>query len=630
MPKLLTNLHTRRTGARVALAVAALLAAAVPSACSVVVDGSPEQCETDEQCSEFPGTQCVANLCVTPDTPCITNVECAAVTDGACIDGVCQANVNTCATTQECLDANGENFICKRPLAGKRECVSLFNAECNVVEGNYADDAAFIFGSVLPTGDTNDGTGISTQNGARLALREIAESVTGLPALPGGARRPMVLVGCAGGDKEQAVRASTYLADTVGVQAIIGGSFSGVTVEMATKVTIPKGVLLMSSSATSTSITALEDRDSNCITACAGDAACEGACPGLLWRTSPNDFLQAAALYKFMPIAEERVHDALIAEDADVENIKVAVLHKGDAYGKGISSALEKDLEFNGELASTQPASLYRRLSYGNPDDPGVDPPSYSTVVEAAVNLAPHVIYDLGTEESIYDILMPIERDWDSSLPYRPIYILGDGGFIADVITAVECESVDRANPDETCVERDEADQDDLRRRIRGSVPGTTAAKNPLFSRFVGGFRSEFPLPQDGEAETFGASGAYDIVYLFALAAASVGTNPLSGNNLALGLTRTVPPGGEIQVGTDSLNAGFGIMTNPAGGNLDFVGASGLLDFDITTGEADSDILIWCMEDTSTEEGGNELVVDSGLLYVQAEDRLDGDDTNCN
>ena len=109
---------------------------------------------------------------------------------------------------------------------------------------------------------------------------------------------------------------------------------------------------------------------------------------------------------------------------------------------------------------------------------------------------------------------------------------------------------------------------------------------------------------------------------------AAAGNEPLSGTTVARGLLRTVPPGQEIRVGPTQLNTAFGIMTNPSGGNMDFQGASGPLDFDVVTGQAESDVLIWCMSETSG--GDNQTEVSSGLLYVAADEALAGQETECN
>lgn len=608
MRNLLDTGRATRPMAAGALAIAALLVTFAPSACSVVVDGSSEQCDTDDDCADLAGTLCQKHICTTPDTPCASNLDCAGVPGGACLESVCKANVNTCETTKECIDKNGENFICKRPVTGIRECVSLLNEDCTLVEGDATSEDAVFIGSVLPIADKNDDTGSSTQNGARLALNEIQGNAGGLPAVAGGAgRRPLVLVSCNdGSDKDQAVRAATYLVDTIGVQTIIGAAFSGISVAVANTVTIPNGVLLMSASATSVALSDLEDRDPACVAACNQDADCEGTCTGLFWRTSPNDEFQSAALAAYTAVLEDRVRAAVPLEETD--DLKVIILHKGDSYGEGIASALQEQMKFNGASAASQQGTNFDRRNYGDPDDPDANPEDYGGAIAAAKSLEAHIIFVLGTDEGTQEIIKPLEEQWpELGLDYKPIYVLGDGGFTQALEALVDAQPTS-------------AEQNDLRSRLRGSVPGTTADNNPLFSTFASSFQSK---SYEGSPNTFGAAGGYDITYLMAFAMASVGSGPLTGTNIARGLTRTVPEGTEVRVGPTSLNTGFGIMANPSGGNIDFAGASGPLDFDVKKGEAASDVLIWCMKRTGNK---NLRQPQSGLIFSAASLKLVGDE----
>ncbi|MEO5726465.1 MAG: hypothetical protein ABI134_12920, partial [Byssovorax sp.] len=58
-------------------------------------------------------------------------------------------------------------------------------------------------------------------------------------------------------------------------------------------------------------------------------------------------------------------------------------------------------------------------------------------------------------------------------------------------------------------------------------------------------------------------------------------------------------------------------------GTIDYNGASGPLDFDNKTGEAPSDIQIWCIpKDQSTGKAGSAL--SSGQSYSAASDKLVG------
>ena len=53
--------------------------------------------------------------------------------------------------------------------------------------------------------------------------------------------------------------------------------------------------------------------------------------------------------------------------------------------------------------------------------------------------------------------------------------------------------------------------------------------------------------------------------------------------------------GQEIAVGNTQQQIGLAFEKLQSGGSINFAGASGPLDFDLATGEAMSDILIWCL-----------------------------------
>jgi branched-chain amino acid transport system substrate-binding protein len=128
----------------------------------------------------------------------------------------------------------------------------------------------------------------------------------------------------------------------------------------------------------------------------------------------------------------------------------------------------------------------------------------------------------------------------------------------------------------------------DLRKRILGTVPST---HNHVFWNFKQAYKTKFT---DGTSPAvFGAAGAYDATYLLGYATVANGSLPVTGANLAKALRREVPPGTAMGVGADSINPIFKILES--GKNIDFDGASGPLDFDLSTGDAPSDIQLWCL-----------------------------------
>ncbi|MBI5535378.1 MAG: ABC transporter substrate-binding protein [Deltaproteobacteria bacterium] len=518
--------------------------------CSFIVDKNATQCSGNSDCDRFPGTLCVNQACVVP--PCSTN--------------------------QECVAQYGQYYICRKP---DYRCAKLLSDDCTTVEGNYLDDAAIVIGSVLPTTGPDSSMGIAMENSVKLAIGDFSSAANGLPPRPGStARRPIVLVGCSDNSSaDTGVRAATHLVNDVGVPAIIGAAFSGISIKVATNVTIPAGVLLISPSATSVAITDLQDN-------------------GLVWRTAPSDAFQASALALLVPMIEQQIRVDLMLKSTDA--IKLAIVHKGDAYGKGLGSALEKLLQFNGKPAVDN-AGNYLRFDYGDPGDG--DCLNCPAAVTKVLDFKPHILLDFGTNEAVTQVFKFVESTWDAQTPYRPRYLFSDGGEIQELSALIDANN-------------------ELRSRIRGTVPGTN---NLLYKSFRNQYLSAFPSAPG--PDVFGTAGSYDSLYLIGYSVVSLGATLPTGPNLAAGLRKMVPPGTQIDVGADKINNAFAVLT--AGQNIDYNGASGPLNFDINTGEAPSDIQIWCVPKDAN--GKATAAQNSGLFFNAATGSLEGAiGTQCN
>lgn len=604
---------------RLGLAAAACGALAAGAAsCSLIVQADTDQCKAASDCKGFSGLRsCAEGVCaaVTTSPACTQDADCKTYADAVCSSSVCVRA--TCTTDDDCgvegvtcqsgkcaptvtptectvnadCAAKGQYYICRKDT---HVCASLVNEQCTVVAGKYQDDNAFIIGSILPTIGGNDAAGLAMEKGALLAVQEFDQIANGLPPKPGTtARRPLVMVGCTDeSNADKAVTAATHLVDNVGVSAIVGAAYSGITIKFTTTVTIPKNVLVISPSATSVAITSLQDNN-------------------LVWRTSPSDVFQSTALAGYMPILEQKVRVDLNLPDPTTQPIKVAILYKGDAYGTGLSEALEGLIKFNGTKDATMNGANFSRKNYGNPDDPTVSPTTYSDRVNDMLAFKPHVLFILGTAETITEIMSKVEDNWPLTDPmapgyYRPRYVFGDGGQVVDLWDYIKATESKTPLP---------PGADDLRKRASGSVPGTEGA---LFNAFILNYQAKFG--NDPDPHVFGPAGAYDSIYMLAYAAASLGDKPLTGPNLATGLTKLVPPGTALPVGSSKINEAFTALI--AGSSIDFSGASGPLNFDTKTGEAPGDIQIWCVP--KGLDGKATSAINSGIYYDAAQSKLVG------
>ncbi len=504
--------------AGVGLAAGAL--AAADTSCSLIVDTNANQCTTTSDCSAFPGAR-------------------------TCVDGVCVTSSN-CKVNADCA-SQGQYFICRKDTLA---CVNLASPDCTDITGNYADDNAFIFGSLLPTSGPDVTTGKPIEQAIEMAIGEFTSSSNGLPpAIGATANRPLVVVSCSDqSDTTTAERAATHLVSDVGVPAIIGSAFSGITISVATAVTIPAGVLLFSPSATSDAITSLLDK-------------------GLVWRTSPPDTLQAAALNLYLQTVTARLK---------LQTPLVAIFNKGDSYGTGLATKLEANIAVAPNSIDTTDATKFVAVNYGNPDNATVMPTNYPSVVSSTIGAGfyPQIVFILGTTEGVDNVLELYEKSWpsttDASYPgYKPVYVFSDGGDVSDLSAYLAGGA-----------------SSDLRTRISGSVPG---AVGPVYSAFLSDFTSTYPAAPSDAAGTFGVAGGYDIVYLLAYSAAGISSEvgkpslPLTTANLIAGFSRLVPTttGPMAQVippGSSNINTALSALTETTS-NIDYDGASGPLDF---------------------------------------------------
>ncbi len=522
--------------AKLSLAAISVLGIAVgASSCSLVVDSNAAQCAADADCvGELAGRTCDTEkgLCVAtviPGDKCTTNAQCAE---------------------------KGALFVCR-----KEKCVSLTNEQCTTIHTTkkvdadaYKDDDALIIGSITPSASTiypeDLVYAVTVEDAIKLALDDFGK-VNGIPAGTGGDTRPIVLVACNDGPNEdQYIAAAKHLVDDLGVPAIIGYPFSGSTLEIATEVTIPAGVLLFSPAATSNDITKLNDKD-------------------LVWRTSPPDSFQAAALTLYYPDVEARARK-LFPKIMPADKFKVAILYLDESYGKGLADALQATLTFNGKGAAEQLDTNFKRISYGTSTSLDL------SKVQDVVDFAPNVIFIFGNSEGL-ELFDPIEKNWKAQPDdHKPMWVFPDGG-------------KNSALWDEYIT------SEEMRLRVSGSVPGVLGSTYKPYGTFLLNWSSS--NYSKGDATQLGVAGAYDITYMLAYSAVALGTNPLTGANLAkLGLRKMVPGTNITKVvvgpGSGAIQDTFTSLL--AGKSIDIEGTSGPLNFN-EFGEAPSDVQIWCV-----------------------------------
>lgn len=483
----------------------------------------------------------------------------AGIDDLSSLDRVGQREDTPCTSSAECSERFDAPTLCR---ARDARCVPLLTDECDSFSGDALADNALVFGSIQPTTGLDAATGRSIRRALDLAVEDFEVGSKGLPPVTGeSARRPLAIVHCNDdGQSENAVRSARHLAGELALPAIIGASFSGVTLDVATEVTIASDTLLMSPSATSSALSELEDR-------------------GLVWRTAASDVVQASAQVALI----ERLADSL-QRGSITRPLTLAILHKGDAYGYGLAEDVLEELTWNGRSAlDARNAAYVVRKDYGDPSDAAASPVRYDRVVRETLALEPDVVLLYGTSEVAGDVLSPLEAAWPAGRT-RPYYVLADGGRTDDTRAAIGALDPDGVT--------------DLAARVLGTEPGAISREQALFA---GRYSSAADDPDEPVA--FGAGNAYDALHLLAYAAVAIDRPAVSGSDLRDGLERFLPRAGDdesaFSIGARSLNAVFRALK--AGQRLALAGASGPLRFDLDTGDVLSDILLWCPQVDASE-----------------------------
>lgn len=542
-----------------------LLSAVVASncACTVLLEERIEKCKLDSDCTVL-GPEFKSSVCDTERGLCIKPV---------------QSTSARCTSNAQCIqENNGQAAVCRK---SDGKCIPVLNDLCTQVRADKDDlsneDAIFI-GTILARTGVTQPAAAAMEDAMDLARRDFKTATPGLPpAVQGGKQRPLVLVNC--DETVDPVKAAQHLVE-LGVPAIIGAYYSSSTIKIATTVTIPANVLLVSPASNSPLITSLQSSN-----------------PRLVWRTVPSDIIQASVVPQVVStILEPAIKSQLGASTM----LKVAIVHRGDAAGIGISEAVAPKLTFNGLSAlNSSNSANFLPVDYGDPLDKTNNPDPNVKYAEAAAKLAqfqPHIAIGVGvTSELINSIFLPLEQGWTATT-HRPRYLLANNTL----------QSQDTLNFIGTNA--------DLRHRVLGHIAGASGdAVEALKHRFASNYTSSY---------TGLVPFAYDSVYLVALGIVASGSQPLTGISVAGGLEFLLPPGPKINVGVvDEISAAYSLLMK--GSEIDLNGVSGPLDYNANTGDAESDVQIWCAgvdESTGVAKG----YVNSGLYYSAAAGVLKG------
>lgn len=338
---------------------------------------------------------------------------------------------------------------------------------------------------------------------------------------------------------EASVELAIWLADSVGIPAIIGPAASSDTEAVYNAVAQPFGTLIVSPSATSPSLTPLDGSQSS------------DADPGLLWRTAPPDSLQGIAIARDMRTnfgdTEVRV----------LPSSDVAVIYQNGPYGEGLRDTFSAEMQTRYGL---EPTLLPFDSATGSGEAIGT----------AASGNFDEVLFISSEATDVAGFLLGA-KDIDS-FEDLPIF-LTDAARNTDVFA-------------------DAADASNLFDQIRGTAPA-----NPAGSVF-NTFKASYGQANGGSdvsvlsytAQTFDA--AWLVIYGHAWAKYREG-GVINGTNIARGLRR-VSNGPPIDIIGTKWNEVKDHFKN--GESIDVYGASGALDYDPVTEETTAVIDVWVLD----------------------------------
>ena len=438
----------------------------------------------------------------------------------------------TCSSSQECVDAFDENHVCGVGAV----CTPLTSEHCTKVNrpaDTAADDIVWL-GSILATSPPFDTSIVPIENAVQLAVEDFNEVTT----LPGGKR--VGWIGCDSvGTSSIAVEAARHLVETVGVEAIVGPTFSAPTIDVAREVTISNEAFLISPTASSPTITDLDDG-------------------GLVWRTINSDVYQASALA-----------DRLAALDPVPE--RVLVLAKNDAYGQGITQSMSprvKEL-----LPDVRQATLLYPDPVGFASNEQLLSAYGAVIAEGFPHQADTVVL-VGTNE-VRDLTLfyLAVRDDQNPVPPLPRFLYAHGG-VPVMESTVEAVSA--------------GFRPSLMQALEGVSPIIQDTDN--FQAYNIRYKIRF---MDQDALTASSLG-YDAAMVTLLSMLSIEQGPVTGVGIAQGMTRLVDHDAPIVDFSDGLSFIETVAEALAAGqNVDLQGVSGALDFDLLTGEPRTDLIGW-------------------------------------
>jgi branched-chain amino acid transport system substrate-binding protein len=392
-----------------------------------------------------------------------------------------------------------------------------------------------LLGALLPMTKPNDGgadpRGVYRANAIRLVLNQL-----NAPVREGIRGRPLTAIVCdTQSDPNQGADLAGTLVNQGAVAIVCAGSAETLS---EAKVTIPAGVLLMSSSATSPEITDLQ-------------ANAEDAAVRIVWRTTASDEFQGKVIAEVLSAGALDAGRGASDGGQDASVPLVGIIELDDPYGQGLTRAFQTNYP---------PSSSFAHLYEQNGDAGGA--------IADMASKAPDIVLAIAFPPDAVAIVNNAPR-YGLNIP-GPRWFFTDGAQSPDLLSGVPPVALQGA---------------------RGTAPATADPTSAAFQWFSQEYRQTFNV--DPTAQSFVAN-TFDAAMLLAIAAhwATGPGRSLNGISMAQALTMLSADAGQlVPLDPPDFNAAVSALDN--GTPLTIAGASGPLHFDPKKGQAPATITIW-------------------------------------
>lgn len=541
--------NTPSRSLRMVTLLAGLGAGMAGSACSLAL--SFDECKVDADCIEA-GYSCEDGKCVSDDgvaedTTSDSGSETA--TEGPDTDTTAETTETggeACTVHSDCHADNPTTFVCSP--AGT--CINAITTECQTFAwpNDEVNDNVVIVGSIMAVSPPFDTLVLPLQNAVEMAVDDFNDE-----AELGGGQKLAWLACDSKGSNDLAVAAAEHLVE-VGAPAIIGPIFSEEVLAVAEQVTIPADVFLITPTGSNKNITALADND-------------------LVWRTITSDVFQAEAIAARLPAVPDEKLGGLPLGPLDFDNM--VIVHKNDAYGEDLATDIVT------ELSEVDPglAGVTQVFGYDVPLDVADLQAEVGALLGPIAGGAnpPEVVVIVGTSEAqaIILIYLSLTQQLNPPPPF-PYFVVSHGAVPAMQYTI---------SPGATM----------LGLPVQGLLYSYMEGVAPIIfdEENYTAFNIRYKVKFNNQDAITTASLSYDALLVTAFAMSAIGDGEITGTNIAAQMGKLIDPAGtSVNFGNDMFIT-TAVNALSVGGTVDLKGVSGELDFDLATGEVQTDFLGW-------------------------------------